>query len=153
MLHNIIFLKPSIFFYISCDFVIITVTMFYDVTDMWQCNPHHSNPNSKFKNRKINEKRVKEKVLNEKASIQALYFWHTSAIPPSTKNIEMVTKKDTKPSNIKKSYAQIFKMNILLNIKDILQIKEAFSALSADEVGRIMKAKNSSKGIKNPKST
>ena len=65
----------------------------------------------------------------------------------------MVTKKDTKPSNIKKSYAQIFKMNILLNIKDILQIKEAFSALSADEVGRIMKAKNSSKGIKNPKST
>ena len=45
------FLEPSMLFYMYCDFV----TMSYDVTDVWQCNLHHSNPNPKFKNRKINK--------------------------------------------------------------------------------------------------
>ena len=69
----------------------------------------------------------------------------TLAIPPSTKNIEIITKKNTKPSNIKKSYVQISKINILPNIKDVLWIKEVFSTLSADKVGRMIKAMNSSK--------
>ena len=44
----------------------------------------------------------------------------TLAVPPSTKNIEMVIKKNIKPSNIKKSYVQISNINILPNIEDVL---------------------------------
>ena len=42
-------------------------------------------------------------------------------------------------------------MNISPNIEDVLQLKEAFPSLSVDEVGKIMKAKNSSEGKKKPK--
>jgi len=48
-----------------------------------------------------------------------------------------------KLSNIKKSYTQALKANISPNFKDILCIKEAFPALSADKVTRIIKVKNS----------
>ena len=47
---------------------------------------------------------------------------------------------------MKKSYIQALKANILPNIEDILQIKEAFPTLIANEVGKIIKAKNSNKG-------
>ena len=60
----------------------------------------------------------------------------------------MAPQKVPKPSNTKKSYVQASKMNILSNVKDILQVKEAFPSLLAIEVGRILKAKNSSEGIK-----
>ena len=51
----------------------------------------------------------------------------------------------------KKSYVQASKANILSNIEDVIQVKKAFSALSADEVGKMLKTKNSSVGTKKPK--
>ena len=72
------------------------------------------------------------------------------ASPPPNKNVESTIKKDPKPSNMKKSYAQASKSN-LLRIKDIVRVKEAFSALSADEVGKVLKIKNSGEGNKKPK--
>jgi len=52
---------------------------------------------------------------------------------------------------MKKSYAQASKANILLSIEDVIQVKEAFPALSANEVGKMLKAKNSGGGMKKPK--
>ena len=52
---------------------------------------------------------------------------------------------------MKKSYVQASKMNISSNVEDVLQVKEVFPSLSANEVGRILKAKNSSEGMKKPK--
>jgi len=37
------------------------------------------------------------------------------------------------------------------NIEDVIQVKEAFPKLSADEVGKMLKAKNSNGGTKKPK--
>ena len=66
-------------------------------------------------------------------------------VPSLNKKIESITKKEPKPSNTKKSYAQASKANILMNIDNVLHTKEAFSSLSANKVGNIIKAKNSSK--------
>jgi len=41
--------------------------------------------------------------------------------------------------------------DILSSIEDILQVKEAFPSLSADEVEKILKVKNSRVGNKKPK--
>jgi len=71
-----------------------------------------------------------------------------STVPPSTKNIGTVTKKNIESLSIKKSYVQASKMNFLLNIEDVLQIKETFLSLSVNEVGKMIKAKNSSEGKK-----
>ena len=60
-------------------------------------------------------------------------------------------KKAPKPMIMKKSYVEAFKANILSNIEDIIQVKKAFPALLADEVGKILKAKNSGVGTKKPK--
>ena len=74
-----------------------------------------------------------------------------SAAPPSSnKNIKSTVKKDPKPLNMKKSYAQASKSN-LSHIEDIVQVKEAFPALSVDEVGKVLKIKNSGEGNKKPK--
>jgi len=43
---------------------------------------------------------------------------------------------------MKKSYVQASKANILSNIEDVIQVKEAFPALSADEVGKMLNIKN-----------
>ena len=51
----------------------------------------------------------------------------------------------------KKSYVQAFKTNILSSIEDVIRVKETFPTLSADEVGKILKAKNSSGSTKKPK--
>jgi len=72
------------------------------------------------------------------------------APPPSNKNVESTVKKDPKPSNMKKSYAQASKSNLSC-IEDIVQVKEVFPALSADEVGKVLKIKNSGEGNKKPK--
>ena len=72
------------------------------------------------------------------------------APPPSNKNVESTTKKDPKPSNLKKSYVQASKSN-LLHIEDIVRVKEAFPALSADEVGKVLKIKNSGGDNRKPK--
>ena len=73
------------------------------------------------------------------------------AIPPFSKTTGPNEKKALKPMITKKSYAQASKTNILSNIKDVIQVKEAFSTLSADKVGKMLKAKNSSGGTKKPK--
>jgi len=72
----------------------------------------------------------------------------SAAIPPLSTPVAPL--KVPKPSNVKKLYVQASKMNILSNVEDILQVKEVFPSLSADEVGKILKVKNSSEGKKKP---
>ena len=67
------------------------------------------------------------------------------AIPLSDNKVNSINKKASKPSNIKKSYVQASKANILPNVEDVLQIKEAFSTLSADKITKMIKAKNDGK--------
>jgi len=69
------------------------------------------------------------------------------APPPPTKNIESTIKKDPKLSIMKKSYVQASKSN-LSHIEDIVRVKEEFPALLADEVGKVLKIKNSGEGNK-----
>ena len=73
-----------------------------------------------------------------------------AALPPPNKNIESTVKKDLKSLNMKKTYAQASKFN-LLHIEDIVRVKEAFPALSVDKVGKVLKIKNSGEGNKKPK--
>ena len=70
--------------------------------------------------------------------------------PPPNKNIESTIKKDPKPLNMKKSYAQASKFS-LLHIEDIVQVKEVFPALLVDKVGKVLKIKNSREGNKKSK--
>ena len=63
------------------------------------------------------------------------------ALPPS---------KMTGP-NKKKSYMQASKANILSSIEDVIRVKEVFLTLSTDEVGKMLKAKNSGRSTKKPK--
>ena len=72
------------------------------------------------------------------------------APPPPNKNVESTTKKNPKPSNLKKFYAQASKSNLSC-IEDIVQVKEAFPALSAYEVGKVLKIKNSGGDNRKPK--
>jgi len=74
-----------------------------------------------------------------------------SVAPPPSKMTGPNEKKAPKPTITKKSYMQASKANILLSIEDVIWVKEAFPALSANEVGKMLKAKNSSRGIKKPK--
>ena len=69
-------------------------------------------------------------------------------VPPINKNNELINKKESKPSNIRKSYTQVSKLNVPPNIENILQIKDAFLSLSAGEVDKMMKAMNGSEGKK-----
>ena len=70
-----------------------------------------------------------------------------SSPPPNV----VINKKTPKPSTIKKSYVQASKANISSNIDNVIQIKEAFPSLSANKVGKMLKAKNSRAGIQKPK--
>ena len=72
------------------------------------------------------------------------------APPPPNKNVESTAKKDPKPSNLKKTYTQASKSN-LSRIEDIVRVKEAFPALSADEVGKVLKIKYSRGDNRKPK--
>ena len=72
-------------------------------------------------------------------------------ISPPSKITGSNEKKAPKPTIINKSYAQASKANILSSIEDVIWVKEVFPTLSADEVGKILKAKNSSGGTKKPK--
>ena len=71
--------------------------------------------------------------------------------PPPSKTTGPNEKKTLKPTITKKSYTQASKANILLSIEDVIRVKETFPTLSADEVGKILKAKNSGRGTKKPK--
>jgi len=65
------------------------------------------------------------------------------------KNI--VNKKTSVQSNVKKLYIQASKANISPRVKGILYIKDTFPKLSADNVGRIIKVTNSNEGQKKPR--
>ena len=71
--------------------------------------------------------------------------------PPPIKTTGLNDKKAPKPSTMKKSYAQASKVIKSTNIEDVIQVKEVFPALSADEVGKMLKVKNSNGGMKKPK--
>jgi len=73
------------------------------------------------------------------------------ATPPPSKTTSPIEKKATKPMIMKKSYMQASKVNISMSIEDVIRVKEVFPFLSADEVGKMLKAKNSSRGSKKPK--
>ena len=78
----------------------------------------------------------------------------TPSPPPPSKKVGSNKKKapTPKPTNtMKKSYAEASKVNNSSNIEDVIQVKEAFPELSADEVGKILKAKNNNGGMKKPK--
>ena len=75
--------------------------------------------------------------------VSTLYILQV-VIPPTDVKVNFVSKKVLKLFNVKKSYTQASKANISPNVKDVLWIK-AFPALIADEVGRMIKAKNSNK--------
>ena len=72
-------------------------------------------------------------------------------IPPPSKTTGPNEKKALKPISTKKSYAQASKTNTSSSIEDVIGVKEVFPTLSADEVGKMLKAKNSSEGTKKPK--
>ena len=73
------------------------------------------------------------------------------ASPPPSKTTGSNEKKAPKPMIMKKSYAQASKANNSSSIEDVIRVKEAFPTLSADEVGKMLKAKNSNGGTKKPK--
>ena len=78
----------------------------------------------------------------------------TPSSPPPSKKAGSNKKKalTPKPTNtMKKSYAEASKVNNSSNIEDVIQVKEAFPELSADEVGKMLKAKNNNGGTKKPK--
>jgi len=72
-------------------------------------------------------------------------------IPPPSKMTGPNEKKALKPMIMKKSYAQASKANISSSIKDVIRVKEVFPTLLANEVGKMLKAKNSSEDTKKPK--
>ena len=104
--------------------------------------------NSYMKHRLLNLPEV-EKLLPFTPAI-AMNSNILVASPPN-KTTGPIKKKIPKPMTTKKTYAQASKSNTSLNIEDVLQVKEAFSALSADEVEKILKAKNSGMDNKKPK--
>ena len=92
------------------------------------------------------------KVLKPQPSMPDIMLKPTIPTPSSPiKTTELNDKKAPKPSTMKKSYAQASKVIKLTNIEDVIRVKEAFPALSADEVGKMLKAKNSNRGTKKPK--
>ena len=60
-------------------------------------------------------------------------------------------KKALKPTITKKFYIQASKANISLSIENVIRVKEVFLTLLVDEVGKMLKAKNSSGDTKKPK--
>ena len=72
-------------------------------------------------------------------------------VAPPSKTTGPNEKKAPKPMIMKKSYMQASKANISSSIEDVIRVKEAFPTLSANEVGKMLKAKNSSRCMKKPK--
>ena len=101
---------------------------------------------------------VKRELLNQPKAKKPSSFMPTTAMnsnipiaPPPSKTTGPNEKKALKPTIMKKSYVQASKANISSSIEDVIQVKEAFHTLSADEVGKMLKAKNSGWGMKKPK--
>ena len=111
-------------------------------------------------NDNLNKNKVPTKPTEKKSQLKSTPTLLPKAIPstptvpilwPLNKKVKTITKKALILSNIKKLYAQASKANISPNINDVLHIKEAFLSLLADEVGKIIKTKNSSQGQKKPR--
>jgi len=112
--------------------------------------------------KKIVSEYIKLRLANnktvEKPSPPSTSLPSNTAVPSSLPNsvlaplpqMLVVPQKVPKLSNIKKSYTQASKSNIS-KVDDILQVKEAFLSLSANEVDKILKVKNGSEGKKKPK--
>ena len=64
--------------------------------------------------------------------------------------LHLSTNKTSQPSNMKKSYVQASKSN-LLRIKNIVWVKKVFPALLVDEVGKVLKIKNNREDNKKPR--
>ena len=98
---------------------------------------------------------VKHGLLNQPEAKKLLPSMPTTAmnsnvpvaLPPS-KMTGLNKKKAPKPTITKKSYVQASKANILLSIENVIWVKKVFPTLSADEVGKMLKAKNSGGGTK-----
>ena len=73
------------------------------------------------------------------------------AAPLSSKTTGPIKKKVLKSMTMKKTYAQASKSNTSSNIEDILWVKKVFPTLLANEVGKMLKVKNSGVGNKKPK--
>ena len=130
----------------------------------WDFLPIKDKSIRKLAGEKILPKYLRLELLNEKvvekssSSLPSISLLLNMAVPPPPStatsvailllSILVASLKVSKPSNMKKSYTQASKMNISSNIKDILQVKEAFLSLLADEVGKILKVKNSSESKK-----
>jgi len=106
---------------------------------------------------------LKLRLLNEKAVEKSSSSSHSVSLPsnmvvppPLTATSAVISPlpipvaplKVPKPSNMKKLYVQASKINILSNVENILRVKEVFLSLSANEVEKILKVKNSSEGKK-----
>jgi len=132
-------------------------------TSRWDLLPIEDKSICKLVGEKIVPGYMKLGLLNDKtaevSSSPSTSLPSNTAVPPPTTNpvatpplpTLVVPQKVPKPSNMKKSYAQASKTNLLSKVEDILRVKEAFSSLSADEVGKILKVKNSSEGKMKPK--
>ena len=77
---------------------------------------------------------------------------NTLVVPPPSKTTGPIKKKILKLMTMKKTYTQAFKTKSnILCVKEILQVKKVFPALLANEVGKVLKIKNSSEGSSKPR--
>jgi len=132
-------------------------------TSRWDLLPIEDKSIRKLVGEKIIPGYMKLRLLNDKtvedSSSPSTSLPSNMAVPLPTTNpvatpplsTSVVPQKVPKPSNMKKSYAQASKTNLSSKVKDILQVKEVFPSLSANEVGKILKVKNSSEGKMKPK--
>jgi len=132
-------------------------------TSRWDLLPIEDKSIRKLVGEKIVPGYMKLGLLNDKTAedsfLPSTSLPSNMAVPPPTTNpvaipplsTSVVPQKVPKPSNMKKLYAQASKTNLSSKVEDILRVKEAFPSLSADEVGKILKVKNSSEGRMKPK--
>ena len=125
-------------------------------TSRWDLLPIEDKSIHKLIGEKIIPGYMKLRLLNDKtaedSSSPSASLPSNMAVSPPTTNLvatlplltSVVPQKVPKSSNMKKVYDQASKTNPLFKIEDILRVKEAFPSLSADEVGKILKVKNSS---------
>ena len=88
----------------------------------------------KLMSEKILSRYLKLRLLNEKAAEKSSFSFSSTSLPPnvivsspiatfaatSPLSTSVAPQKISKPSNMKKSYAQASKTNILSNVKDVL---------------------------------
>ena len=136
------------------------IAMIY--TSRWDLLPIKDKSICKLVGKKIIPRYMKLRLANnktvEKPSPPSTSLPSNIAVPSPPPNpvpapppqVSVVPQKVPKPSNMKKLYAQASKSNTS-KVNNILRVKEAFLSLLANEVNKILKVKNGSKGKKKPK--